>query len=924
VNGKYSPFGKTPKPKTIEVTPNPAEPAPAPAAPAQKMEGEVGPGTGEGPGTPKGTQGADTSAGGFQDQSGADIYGIAARVREQRAKAGQVAPIASGQGVASKEAVSWGQALIKMGVNPEKSMQEFERTRAVSFDLMAVARGYGEMLAKTARSIEGKFGTDSNEYRMAQKALTDWDTRSKAMQTEWHKIGMAQQGETDIDTGTFTGINRAYHEATGKDLSPAQEKTAKKLAKDVSDADKRVEAAKAALDKSIESIGDPVEPHIQRLADKIIAAMDKKANDALARIRARQAEGRAFSIADPEDLDDVIIYGAAKITKGVVEFGKWSAEMVKDIGEGIKPHLQKVFYAAKKYEDDQTSKLAGSPAVRGKVRMATKGIKAPETIADQRKAFTEHEDGKPLTPLQQKIILKRAKEYINKGEDDKAEIVYKVAQDLGIPTKDVLRGMAQTGKVKRIADDVWQKQRQARILKQSAKRWIETANDSWLQKTIPNVARAVFTAKTFGHGTVAIGTHAALEAAAHPVITAQNFGKMYKLVLSREYYEMQGRELSRRPNYTVAQRAGLVNDMAKMEDFNDPKLALGFPKMAEWFRQNLDKVKMGGIVGAGTRGYSVLKILRQDLFDHEWNKLSDSEKFEADGKTLHANGQEMAKAIADSVNHMTGVVKTSVPSAANFALFAPKLALSRLSVIAGDPVRAVNSMLQMRNMTPAEKWFATNQFKEKAKIFAVASGLLMANQQLNNLFGDKKKLNGIPAALGGGGWNPMDSDFMKFRVAGMNVAWGSPFLTMTRLPLRIYQIGKGDGGKTKFMIYPDESMYKTVGSYLRTQESPFLAPIVDLVTKADYADRPLPKIPGYGPPPPVPKRLKAQGVKAYTWKEFASEVILPIPFEEGAKEIFHSMNTPGHQDNAWVKPFVTIVGMAATGGRISDDWKKTP
>ena len=147
------------------------------------------------------------------------------------------------------------------------------------------------------------------------------------------------------------------------------------------------------------------------------------------------------------------------------------------------------------------------------------------------------------------------------------------------------------------------------------------------------------------------------------------------------------------------------------------------------------------------------------------------------------------------------------------------------------------------------------------------------------------------------------------------MAYGNAMLSMARLPVRLYQIRESSGGKLRSLVFPDESSYSVLGEYGRSQLSPFASLASTLWFKSDWQNRPLPSSDR-----PVPKRLRAQGVQPYTWPEFWSEQVMPIPAEEAVREVWQKgMGMSPEQIKSMRQAMATIAIMAGTGARLTTD-----
>jgi len=850
-----------------------------------------------------------------------ETTGIAHRVSEARGMAPE-----RGKGVAPSESVEHGRELLQQGLDPQSVLDVFNKTQAVRADDMAVVRAHLERLSKATNDAADGPGIDSPEYKAAWEAEKDWRAKVKPMQTEWHRIGQAQKGETDVDTGTFTGLQRLHQENTGTDFTPGQKKQGQRIAKTNKDAQEATGEAHQKFNQHIrdKSTGgipdaeqrafDAANKTVREWAIKVAEAENKSriaktvqerevAKIQEARVRKgleeaqQNARDAAVKMADAEN--KARVDAAAKERSDAVQL-KATQDALDAANKTVRENAARVAEAENKARSAQAGR--DKAAARVQLKAEKKALDAANKVVTKAAADLAAKERKLQGDPTLRVWTK-AKEYLDQGIDKLDDIRKKLATDLGMSIEQVTRLMAQDKRAKYLADEVWRRQQVERNLKSQAKRWVQNLSTPGYIKALQSIPRGMFVLKVGLHGTVALGTHA-------PTVAFQprfwgayvrNFGKMYHMVGSRAYYESQVQNLLRADNYTTARRAGLINDPFVNEEYAMNPVVGGVAKIAPKVADAINKM-----TGMGNRGYSVLKMLRQDMFDQHWNQLPKSMQI-----------PEIAQAIADGVNHATGVVQGMAPKGTNLALFAPRLEASRVMWLAGDPGKAVGTLLNWKNASQGDKYFAVNQLKEKAWVVGTLGSLLALNQGILSASGSDQQVNVT---------NPFKSDFLKFKAAGMNVSYGNPMITMARLPLRLF-VGVVNEGKLNKIVYEDERVATILFEYVRSQMSPFAGTATDLAIGRDFMERPLPRA-GFGLIPGktnIPKRLKAEGIQPYTWKEYAAQQAAMIPLQEALKEVWGKdlMMTPEARRHA-LDALATIIVMVGTGARVSEDYSLKP
>lgn len=191
---------------------------------------------------------------------------------------------------------------------------------------------------------------------------TDWMSakiRSAQAEENLHKVETAaryagaEQGRAFrlrqmLVNEDFTFASLESRRRAAKGGAPITETERVELNKTAEDYKKADEALQSHLQGNT-----PIHPQVLAMADRIIANFDKRAN--AAKIRIREKLSRVSSGVDPTLLIDAVEVGVAHAARFGVDFARWSAKMIEDVGDWVKPHLKDLY-------DQSQKKLNGMKA----------------------------------------------------------------------------------------------------------------------------------------------------------------------------------------------------------------------------------------------------------------------------------------------------------------------------------------------------------------------------------------------------------------------------------------------------------------------------------------------------------------------------------------------------------------------------------
>lgn len=182
-------------------------------------------------------------------------------------------------------------------------------------------------------------------------------------------INQKMTGVKDLSNDAVDILNRAK---SGEKLSAADASTLKKF----------VDESRQFIKETSKNPSAPKEPKLpkeKRVRDSVSSFLD--AQEAAAKERLR-AKGVRISSTPLDIWADYAVIGAAKMGRNIIKFADWSEQMVKDLGEDIRPHLGNLYEKSKEMFDLSSKKIS-SKTVSAAERLTQKVINSKELSTEE-------------------------------------------------------------------------------------------------------------------------------------------------------------------------------------------------------------------------------------------------------------------------------------------------------------------------------------------------------------------------------------------------------------------------------------------------------------------------------------------------------------------------------------------------------------
>ncbi len=248
------------------------------------------------------------------------------------------------------------------------------RAQAASDRLLALYNINKSVGTETARGLNARKMMAQEDFTLAAMEM------DKRLANEGAPLEPAQRAELEAAHKKITELQTAYDEHVQR----AEEERAKRRADDTVR-----EMAQAAAQEPT------YDPRILKMAEEIVQKLEKRADAARASVREKLA--RLNAGVDPTLIYELGVIGAAKIARKGLDLTRFTAEMVSEFGEKVRPFIHDVWASANLYLENEGAKYGDkAEPIRRLLRRRDELGRRENIVAGLKKA---HAEGQPVDLL---------------------------------------------------------------------------------------------------------------------------------------------------------------------------------------------------------------------------------------------------------------------------------------------------------------------------------------------------------------------------------------------------------------------------------------------------------------------------------------------------------------------------------------------